>query len=255
MRQRNINQVAFAITMIGLGIVGLRYRNFVPVWNPAPAGETAHALLIYFASLVSVISGIGLLFDRMATVAVRLLFLTLVIWLLLFRLPNFVRLPLFEASWTVFPILVVVAAAWVLYCRLAGEWDRKHLSSISGKNGLRIAQILYGLSLIFFGMAHFVDMKDTLSLIPKWIPGHQFWAYFTGSSFIAAGLSILIGYCARWAAKLSALQIAVFLFMVWIPIVAAGSKVPFQWSETVLNIVLLSSALVIADSYGKEARG
>jgi uncharacterized membrane protein YphA (DoxX/SURF4 family) len=254
MRQRCISQATFGITMIALGVVGLRYRDLVPVWNPAPAGEPGHTLLIYFASLVSFLSGIGLLIDRMATVAARVLLLTFSIWLLLFRLPNFLRLPLFDASWTVFPLLVMVAAAWVLYCRLAAEWDYRHFSFISGSSGLRIARVLYGLSLIFFGLAHFIDVEDTLSLIPKWLPGHLFWAYFTGCAFIAAGLSILTGCWARWSAALSALQIAVFLFLVWIPIVAAGSKVPFQWSETGLNVVLLSGAMVIADSYRQVTR-
>jgi hypothetical protein len=33
------------------------------------------------------------------------------------------------------------------------------------------------------------------------------------------------------------------------PIVASGSKVPFQWSETILNAALLAGAWMIADSY------
>jgi hypothetical protein len=32
------------------------------------------------------------------------------------------------------------------------------------------AHVFYGLSLIFFGVAHFLDVKDTLSLIPNWLP-------------------------------------------------------------------------------------
>jgi hypothetical protein len=45
------------------------------------------------------------------------------------------------------------------------------------------------------------------------------------------------------------LQIGLFLLLVWIPIVAAGSKVPFQWSETVLTAALLAGAWIVADSY------
>jgi hypothetical protein len=51
------------------------------------------------------------------------------------------------------------------------------------------------------------------------------------------------------AATLSAVKIALFLLLVWIPIVAAGSKVPFQWSETILNAALLAAAWIIAESY------
>ena len=72
-------------------------------------------------------------------------------------------------------------------------------------------------------------------------------------AFIAAGVAVLAGRYARLAAFLSALQIGLFLFLVWVPIVAAGSKVPFQWSETILNAALLAAAWVVADSYRNMA--
>jgi uncharacterized membrane protein len=249
MRIASVGHAVFAIIMIGLGAVGLLHPNFVPLWSPVPAGVLAHELLIYLGALISVVSGIGLLVQRTAGLAARLLLTTLLLWLLLFRLPNFLLQPAFAACWSVFPLALMVAAAWVLYVRFADDWDRKHLGVISSNNGLRIARVLYGLCLIFFGLAHFIDVKDTVSLIPHWLPGHLFWAYFTGCAFIAAGLATLIGFCARLAVTLSVLQLGLFLFLVWIPIVAAGSKVPFQWSETILNAALLAGAWVVADSY------
>jgi uncharacterized membrane protein len=115
---------------------------------------------------------------------------------------------------------------------------------------LRIARVLFGLSLIFFGAAHFIDVKDTVSLIPRWLPAHLFWAYFTGCAFIAGGIATLVGFRARLAVTLSTIQIGLFLFLVWIPIVSIGSKIPFQWSETILNAALLAGAWVVSDSYG-----
>jgi uncharacterized membrane protein len=249
MRIASVGHAVFSATMISLGIVGLLYPDFVPVWNPVPASLPARELFLYFGALISLSSGIGLLVPRLAAIAARSLLATLLLWLLLFRLPNFLHEPLFAACWTVFPLAVMLAAAWVLYVWFAADWDRKHLSFISCNNGLRIACVLYGLSLIFFGVAHFIDVKDTLSLIPNWLPAHLFWAYFTGCAFVAAGVAVLIGHYARMAAALSALQIALFLLLVWIPIVAVGSKVPFQWSETILNAALLAGAWIIADSY------
>jgi uncharacterized membrane protein len=143
----------------------------------------------------------------------------------------------------------MLAAAWVLYVWFAADWDRKHLSFVSSNNGLHVAHMPYGFSLIFFGVAHVLAVQATTPLVPNWLPAHLFWAYFTGSTFIAAGVAVLIGLYARLAAALSALQIGLLLLLVWIPIVAAGSKVPFQWSETILNTVLLAAAWVIADSY------
>ena len=249
MRIASIGHVIFAATMIGLGAVGLIHPDFVPLWNPVPTSVPAREPILYLGALISLTAGIGLLVPRLAAMAARLLLATLFLWLLLFRLPNFLHEPVFAACWSVFPLTVVLAAAWVLHVRLATDWDRKHFGFVSSNNGLRIARVLYGLCLIFFGVAHFVDVKDTVSLIPHWLPGHLFWAYFAGGAFIAAGIATLSGFCARLAVALSAFQLALFLFVVWIPIVAAGSKNPFQWSETILNTALLAGAWVVADSY------
>ncbi|MGH9587820.1 MAG: hypothetical protein ACRD3F_12770 [Acidobacteriaceae bacterium] len=248
MRIANTGRPIFAVTMIGLGIIGLLDRGFVPVWNPAP-NVSAGGILVSLASVISLATGIGLLIRRMAGAAARLLFATFLLWLLLFRVPTFFLVPAFVACWSVAPLTVMLAAALVLYVGFATDWDRNHLSFVVGSNGLRIARSLYGLSLIFFGAAHFIDLKDTLSLIPNWLPGHLFWAYFTGCAFIAAGIAILTNFCARLAATLSVLQLTLFLVLVWLPIVAKGSRNPFQWSETVLNVALLAGGWVVADSY------
>jgi uncharacterized membrane protein len=249
MRIARMSHRVFSVTMIGLGIVGLLYRDFVPVWNPVPASAPVRELFVSLGPLISLTSGIALLVPRMASIAARLLLAALLLWLVLFRLPNFIGASPFTACWSVFPLAVMLAAAWVLYVWFATDWDRKHLSLISGNNGLRIARVLYGLSLIFFGTAHFIDVQDTLLLIPNWLPAHLFWVYFTGCALVAAGVAVLIGIYARLASSLSALEIGSFLILVWIPIVAAGSKVPFQWSETILNAALLAGAWIIADSY------
>jgi uncharacterized membrane protein len=249
MRIKSIVHVTFAASMTGLGIIGLLRPDFAPVWNPVPATVPARELLLYLGAFISLICGIGLLIRRLAIMAARLLLATLLLWLILLRLPNFLHAPAFVACWSVFPLAVMLAAVWVCYVWFAADWDSMHLSFISGNNGLRIARLLYGLSLIFFGTAHFIDLKDTVSLIPSWLPGHLFWAYFTGCTFIAAGVAVLIGFPARLAAALSALQISLFLLLVWIPIVAAGSKNSFQWSETILNAALAAGAWVVADSY------
>jgi uncharacterized membrane protein len=249
MRIASIGHALFAATMIGIGVMGLIHGSFDAIWDPLPEGAPAHLALVYLCALISVATGIGLLWQRTAVLAARVLLASLLLLLLLLRLPQMFLAPGVDSSWSACQTAVMVAAAWVLYHWFAADWDRQHFGFAAGDKGLRIARVLYGLALIFFGAAHFIYFEHTAELVPGWLPWHGFWASFTGCAFIAAGLAVLAGVFARLAAALTTFEIAIFLLLVWVPIVTAGSKDAFQWSETIVSWALMAGAWLVADSY------
>src|SRR4029077_20458470 len=63
----------FAATMVALGVLGLVQGDFTPTWSGVPKGVPARVVLAYLCAFISLGSGIGLLWQRTAVIASRVL--------------------------------------------------------------------------------------------------------------------------------------------------------------------------------------
>lgn len=229
------SHAAFAVALIAFGIAGFVQGTFSPIWQPAPHDLPARDVLVYVCAAITLVTGLGLVLQRTATVAAIVLFASLLVWFVMVRVRLVERSPGEFGSWDACAEGgVVIAAAWLVFAR--------------GRN-VRLARFLYALCLIPFGLGHFLYAQDTAGLVPSWLPAHLMWAYATGAAFFVAAAAMLTGIRAHLAAMLSALQIAGFTVLVWVPIIAAGGANAFQWSEFGLSVALAVAGWVVADSY------
>lgn len=239
---KTVSRIAFGLTFVGIGVIGLVSGTFAPNWNPVPETVPARALLVWLTTLVALGSGAGLLVKRTAAWAALVLTIFLILWTAAFKFPYIVRGPLVEGSYqSNGENWVLIAAAWVLYAELAGT--RKFLSSDLGR---RIAGLLYGLALIAFGLSHFFYLDMTAPLVPAWLPGPLFWAYATGVIYTACGLAIASGLAPRLGALGAAANITLITVLVWGPMVAAGGLSAMHWQETVVSCALMAASWVLA---------
>jgi len=238
-----------AVTMIGLGIMVLIKGGFVPFWTGVPKGLPARVAVVYLTAVVSLGTGVGLLWSRAAGTASRVLLTYLALWMLLFRVPLLVGAPTSPGVWWACgEIAAMMAGAWVLVVWFAGARGGQRPGFFTSGKALTIARGLYGFGLIMFGVAHFTFLERTVSMVPNWLPWHLGWAYFTGGAMIAAGVAIIVGVWAPWAALLSAWELGLFTLLVWGPVMVAHPNAD-QSNEFVDSVALTAAAWVVADSY------
>ena len=115
--------------------------------------------------------------------------------------------------------------------------------------------LFYAAPLAAFGTEHFTLTKAIASIIPAWIPWHQFWAYFVGACFIAAPLSLVTRIQARLAASLLALTFFLFVVLMEAPGWVQNPGNRFALTFALRELSFSGGALALATSLPGEWRG
>jgi uncharacterized membrane protein len=238
----------FAVGMIGLGILALIYGDFALVWQPVAQWIPGRTVLAYGSGLLMLLTGVGLLIRAAAAWSARMLFPYLIVWALL-KVPALVVAPQIEAVWLGFgELAVLLAGGWVLFARLAGLRDGSPLAFLTGEKGIYLARILFAVSLIPIGLSHLVYVKETVELVPAWLPYRVGWAYLTGAGQIACGLGVLFSILPRVAAWAEAGMISLFTLLVWAPAILAAPRTRLPWTAFFISWAIASAAWVVAQN-------
>lgn len=206
----------FAVVIIGFGIenivcarvaahaLGPQYW-VLPVipWLPA------NPWLAWLGGAILLACGAGILFERTLRPAARALAILFFLCTVILEAPKYApdigSIPL---RTIVFEPLSIACLAWLL----AGP-------SV-------ICRYLLAVSLIVFGVDHFLALGFIASLIPAWIPFHTFWVAFFGVAFIASALSIALNILPRPGAWGLGLMFAIWVVTLHLPRVLGLYNIP-----------------------------
>jgi uncharacterized membrane protein len=81
--------------------------------------------------------------------------------------------------------------------------------------------IIFSLTILSFGIDHFLYAKEASDYIPSWVPNHLFWMYFTGSALIGSGIAIILKIKRGLSAVLLGIMIFIWFIILHIPRVVA----------------------------------
>jgi len=160
---------------------------------------------------------------------------------------------------TALAIMLVVRGVVVYAPRLAtnihdpGPWTSGFEILAMGGAALAVAgtatelgRLLFAFPLVVFGVQHFLYARFIATLVPAWIPGRLFWAYFVGAAFFAAAVSITTRKSAGLAATLLGLMFFLWVFSVHLPRVAAASHDGKEWTSAFVALAMCGGAWAVA---------
>jgi uncharacterized membrane protein YphA (DoxX/SURF4 family) len=121
-----------------------------------------------------------------------------------------------------------------------------HWRFVAGEGGARAARYFFAVFLIPIGLSHIMYVKETMALVPAWLPSPVFWAYLTGAGQMACGLGVLFGILPRIAGLIEAGMISLFGLLVWLPRVVAALEVRLPWTAFWITWAIAAAAWVVA---------
>jgi hypothetical protein len=223
-----------------VGIQQLFYADYVlMIFPPWPNRFPGYSILacLFSASLFG--AGLAIIMEKNARRISLLLGIVLLVMLLLGQVP-------FE--YIVVPYKKTHLGVWVNALKelaLAGGAFAVAGSLLEGKRDAQttsvffrfleklipLGRIFFSITMISFGIAHFLYLDSVATLVPYWISGHIFWTYFTGVALIAAGLAIIMKIWLQMTAILLGAMILIWFIFLHIPraiaypVVAQGNEI------------------------------
>jgi uncharacterized membrane protein YphA (DoxX/SURF4 family) len=243
----------YGLGAIATGLVGLVWGDFALQWEPVAASFPGRTGLAYIFSALLVVAGAAVNGRRSSAIvgAAALVGLYAVVVVLMHG-AQIVQHPGAYYTWSgAAEQLALLAGGVAAYAYLAGSAD---VATDGGRGesphntpASRVALIAMGASLLMFGVAHFVYLGFTASMVPAWLPaGQKFWAIFTGAAHLAAGIALLSGITARLAAVLLTVMFAMFSALIHLPLLIADPHNHLSWVMNAINLALTGAAWAIA---------
>lgn len=252
--RRSLGAAVFAVGLAAIAVQNFVANDLVTELQPVPAdiaGRTALAYVngaLLLAATASVVLGFRV---RLAALFTTLL---LAIWIVLLHLPRIIANPTAGNAWT--PALEVFAMAGAALMVTALSPQEGAQQRVLGTIGLACMAV----TLPAFGVLHFIYWEYVASVIPGWIPGHTFWAYFTGVAHLAAGIAIIISFApafrrlAYFAASLWALMVGLWVVLLHVPRALAHMETRPEWTSLFVAITLCGGGLLMRQTLARGGK-
>src|SRR5690349_21175297 len=128
------------------------------------------------------------------------------------------------------------------------------ISNPTMEKSATLGRILVAVSLIVFGVQHFIYGGLVATLVPAFMPGRLFWAYFVGVAFIAAAAGILYKLLSRAAATMLGVMFFLFIVLLHTPRIIGSPNNGNEWTSGFVALAMCGGSWILASAAPLEER-
>ena len=258
-----LGRVFFAISLTAFGVQQFIYGDFVPGRAPAwPASVPGRLIWAYLSGAMFVAAGGAIILGIRARWAAVVSGTMIFVWALVRHIPLAASAPNYGSAWTQLgKALALFGGAFAVAGSLpreAGGRAGALAAIVNTKDGfIYLGRVCLGAFLISSGIQHFLFAEFVAQLVPAWIPGAFFWAYFAGVALIAGGAGLVFPPTTRWAGTLTGLMIFLWVVLLHIPRAVAAADAAGrrnEWTSVFEALAMSGVAYVLAGTASMVGR-
>lgn len=241
----------YGLATIATGLLDIIWRQFEASHQPLKAigNLPGEQVLAVIAGILLVAAGIALLWRKTARIGASASAIIYVVFALFWipRLYAISHVMALRIGVIIFIVggaaeqLLLAAPALILYLATATP------DSARRGRAATAARCIVGLPPIFFGLGHLINLHGYKPFVPHWVPFALFWIVLTGIAFLLAGIAIVSGIKAVLAARMLALMLLLFEFMVEIPPIFAHPHSQGAWGGALYNLTAIGVCWMFAE--------
>jgi uncharacterized membrane protein YphA (DoxX/SURF4 family) len=239
----------FVAAIIAFGLMHCFYAITIKAPAPGPPWIPGGRVWAAVMAVFLIAAGATIATKARARLAAGLLALVMLLLVLLHYVPALVANVRNPGPWTSgFELLAMCGAALILADAAAVEGADLSASAGMANSALQVGRFVFAVSLVVFSIQHMLYAGFIATLVPAWVPGKLFWAYFVGVAFFAAALAIITGIQRRLAGTLLWAMFFLWVLLVHLPRIVGAVHNGNEWTSGLVALAMSGGALIVGSS-------
>ncbi len=206
----------YGIGIAAIGIQQLFYADFRPFIAPPSDWLPGLALWSYVGSAALIVAGAMLTIDASARKVSLITGGAFLALFLFYHVPHLLFINPYGkhlGTWTNgLKELAFAGGAFIIASLYPNEDSINRLEKL-----IPFGEFFFSITMVAFGIAHFVYVDFVKALVPSWILGEVFWTYLAGVALIGSGVSFTFKIKLKEVALLYGVMVFLWLITLHIP--------------------------------------